>query len=77
MRQNVFDIVGEEFTSQGSTYGTKALAFFCKNPNKEADRLGLSKDGRSGRGNHPAFRTVDNAKCRSRHAVTKKNPTSK
>lgn len=58
--------------SQGSTFGIKALGFRCSSPNKEADELGLHKDGRSRRGVLPCFRPVDNSKKRGLKALPKR-----
>lgn len=60
------------YESQGSSYGTKGLGFRSKSPNKEADELGLHKDGYSGRGVDPAFRPVDNSKRRGIKALPKR-----
>lgn len=70
MSQNVFDIDGEELTSQGNIFGTKAHGFFTKNPKKDVLRQGLHK-GRSGLGNDILMYPIDNAKRRGRHAVSK------
>lgn len=58
--------------SQGSTYGIKSLGFRTHSPNKEADELGLHKDGRSGRGVPPCFRPVDNSKKRGLKGIPKR-----
>lgn len=58
--------------SQGSTYGIKSLGFRSNNPNKEADELGLHKDGRSRRGVPPCLRYVDNSKKRGMKAIPKR-----
>lgn len=58
--------------SQGSTYGIKSLGFRTHSPNKEADELGLHKDGRSRRGVPPCLRHVDNSKKRGMKAIPKR-----
>jgi hypothetical protein len=60
------------YENQGSSYGIKGLGFRSKSPNKEADELGLRKDGFSGRGTHPSFRLVDNSKRRGIKALPKR-----
>ena len=45
--QGVHNNVFKWCDSQGSTYGIKSLRFRTSSPNKEADDLGLHKDGRS------------------------------
>jgi hypothetical protein len=72
MRENIFDRHDEEnFCSQGSVYGIKALGFLYKSPNNVADELELHKDGFSRRGVPPCFRPVDNAKKRGLKCLPK------
>jgi len=68
IRNNVF----KWFESQGSEQGIRALGFRSRSPNKEADELGLRKDGFSRRGVQPCFRLVDNAKKRGLKALPKR-----
>jgi hypothetical protein len=70
--QGVHNNVFDWNDSQGSTYGIKSLGFRTSSPNKEADDLGLHKDGRSCRGVNPAFRPVDNSKRRGIKALPKR-----
>lgn len=60
------------YETQGSIQGIKALGFRSRSPNKEADMLGLHKDGRSCRGVPPCFRPVDNSKRRGLKALPKR-----
>lgn len=60
------------YESQGSTFGIRALGFRTKSPDKEADMLGLRKDGWARRGCPPSLRLVDNSKRRGLKALPKR-----
>ena len=67
--KNVFDTHETDednlyYCPQGSIRGIKAIGFRTKNINREADALGLHKDGRSCKGTPPCFRPCDNSKRR-------------
>lgn len=70
--QGVHNNVFKWCDSQGSTYGIKSLGFRTSSPNKEADELGLHKDGRSCRGVPSCFRPVDNSKRKGIKALPKR-----
>ena len=72
MRTNIFDICDEELCPQGNAYGIKSLGFYFRNPNKEADRKNLHKDGFSRRGTPTCVRPVSNSKRRGLKAMHKK-----
>jgi hypothetical protein len=61
---------------QGATYGIRALGFRSASPNKEADELGLNKDGRSCRGVPYWCRPVDNSKRRGMKSLPKRGRRS-